>query len=101
VGIDDDLGGWRGSGTDPVAATRLFHGHIAQVRVSDVDAGGKPVVVGTGAVDVAAVLSELKAGGFKGVIAIACKPGGGATVIEPFIASVNALSDAIAKVAGE
>jgi hypothetical protein len=50
--------------------------------------------------DAAAVLQQLKDQGFKGICAVNQEPGGGVEALNAFIASVNAFSDILAKVAG-
>jgi sugar phosphate isomerase/epimerase len=72
VGACADLGHWCTSNLKPVECLRILNGRITSVHLKDKAANGEaPVVVaGTGVVDVAACLDELKKQNFKGHISI-------------------------------
>ncbi len=89
-GSDDDLLQWKHAGVDPLLATRALRGHIVQLRVADPQRD----------IDLSAILSELKNQKFKGVITIAATPGSGLNTVQRVAESINALSDAVTKVAG-
>lgn len=66
---------------------KALKGHIAQVRLT----GG----------DVSAEMIELRRQGFKGVTTAAATPGKGDQALADIAASINALSDAVAKAAND
>ena len=72
VGACADLGHWCTSNLKPVECLRILEGRVISVHLKDKAANGKaPVVVaGTGVVDVAACLEELKKQKFDGHISI-------------------------------
>jgi sugar phosphate isomerase/epimerase len=72
VGACADLGHWCTSNLKPVECLRILEGRVISVHLKDKAAYGKaPVVVaGTGVVDVAACLEELKKQKFDGHITI-------------------------------
>jgi sugar phosphate isomerase/epimerase len=72
VGACADLGHWCTSNLKPVECLRILEGRVISVHLKDKAAYGKaPVVVaGTGVVDVAACLEELKKQKFHGHISI-------------------------------
>ena len=72
VGACADLGHWCTSNLKPVECLRILEGRIISVHLKDKAANGNaPVVVaGTGVVDVAACLEELKRQKFDGHISI-------------------------------
>lgn len=72
VGACADLGHWCTSDLKPVECLRILNGRVISVHLKDKAAFGKaPVVVaGTGVVDVAACLEELKQQNFDGHISI-------------------------------
>lgn len=72
VGACADLGHWCTSNLKPVECLRILEGRIISVHLKDKAANGQaPVVVaGTGVVDVAACLDELKKQKFNGHISI-------------------------------
>ncbi len=72
VGACADLGHWCTSNLVPVECLRILSGRIISVHLKDKAANGNaPVVVaGTGVVDVAACLEELKKQNFNGHISI-------------------------------
>ena len=72
VGACADLGHWCTSNLKPVECLRILEGRIVSVHLKDKAANGNaPVVVaGTGVVDVAACLTELKKQKFDGHISI-------------------------------
>ena len=72
VGACADLGHWCTSNLKPVECLRILNGRIVSVHLKDKAAfGPAPVVVaGTGVVDVAACLAELKKQKFDGHISI-------------------------------
>ena len=72
VGACADLGHWCTSHLKPVECLRILNGRIISVHLKDKAANGEaPVVVaGTGVVDVAACLEELKKQKFDGHISI-------------------------------
>ena len=72
VGACADLGHWCTSNLKPVECLRILEGRVISVHLKDKAAYGKaPVVVaGTGVVDVAACLEELKKQKFDGHISI-------------------------------
>jgi sugar phosphate isomerase/epimerase len=72
VGACADLGHWCTSNLKPVECLRILEGRVISVHLKDKAANGQaPVVVaGTGVVDVAACLEELKKQKFDGHISI-------------------------------
>lgn len=72
IGACADLGHWCTSGLKPVECLRILNGRIISVHLKDKAAFGQaPVVVaGTGVVDVAACLEELKKQKFDGHISV-------------------------------
>ncbi len=68
LGACADLGHWCTSNLDPVECLRILKGRVISVHLKDKAATGQaPVVVaGTGVVDVAACIQELKKQGFNG-----------------------------------
>jgi sugar phosphate isomerase/epimerase len=72
LGASADLGHWRTSHLDSVECLRILEGRIVSVHLKDKEKDGNaPVVtVGTGVVDVAACLEELKKQKFDGHISI-------------------------------
>ena len=72
VGACADLGHWCTSNLKPVECLRILEGRVISVHLKDKAANGQaPVVVaGTGVVDVAACLKELKKQKFHGHISI-------------------------------
>ena len=72
VGACADLGHWCTSNLVPVECLRILNGRIVSVHLKDKSATGKAdvVVAGTGVVDVAACLEELKKQKFDGHISI-------------------------------
>ncbi|MEZ5329292.1 MAG: sugar phosphate isomerase/epimerase [Verrucomicrobiales bacterium] len=72
VGACADLGHWCTSKLVPVECLRILSGRVVSVHLKDkADVGNAPVVVaGTGVVDVAACLDELKKQNFNGHISI-------------------------------
>ncbi|MBC8128180.1 MAG: sugar phosphate isomerase/epimerase [Gloeobacteraceae cyanobacterium ES-bin-144] len=72
VGACADLGHWCTSNLKPIDCLRILKGRIISVHLKDKAANGQaPVVVaGTGVVDVAACLDELKKQNFNGHISI-------------------------------
>jgi sugar phosphate isomerase/epimerase len=72
LGACADLGHWCTSNLVPVQCLKILKGRIISVHFKDKAAmGGGPVVVaGTGVVDSAACLEELKSQGFDGHISI-------------------------------
>jgi len=72
VGACADLGHWCTSNLKPIECLRILDGRIISVHLKDkADFGNAPVVVaGTGVVDVAACLDELKRQNFNGNISI-------------------------------
>lgn len=72
LGASADLGHWRTSHLDSVEALRILEGRIISVHLKDKEKDGDaPVVtVGTGVVNVAACLAELKRQNFNGNISV-------------------------------
>ena len=72
VGACADLGHWCTSELKPVECLRILNGHVISVHLKDKATTGKAAVVvaGTGVVDVAACLDELKKQKFDGHISV-------------------------------
>lgn len=74
IGSCADIGHWGRNGLDPVECLKKLEGHVFGVHFKDitefnkVDAGDK--IVGTGVLNVPAVLAELKRQQFKGILSI-------------------------------
>lgn len=74
IGACCDTGHWVRSGLKPVECLRMMKGRIITLHLKDVAEMGKPeardVILGTGVADYEAVLREIQAQGFKGVMTI-------------------------------
>jgi sugar phosphate isomerase/epimerase len=73
IGACADTGHWATSGLTPLDCVKILKGHIVSVHMKDrpaIGPGHHDVPFGTGALNLKAVLDELKAQGFKGNIAI-------------------------------
>ena len=72
-----DLGHWVRSGLDPAECLRKLEGHILGMHVKDVDRKGTPetkdVIVGTGVIDYAKVIAELKRQKYQGMMYVECE----------------------------
>jgi sugar phosphate isomerase/epimerase len=74
IGACADVGHWTRSGLDPVECLRTLENNLISVHLKDVAKAGEVkaeyVVIGNGALDFAAIASELKRQNFKGYVYI-------------------------------
>jgi sugar phosphate isomerase/epimerase len=98
VGACADIAEFRRAGIVPLEAVQKLSGHLLDVRLSDVDAQGAVVGIGSGTVDAAAILKEIKGQKFKGAVTLG--PANSVRSIAPFIESLNVFSDMVEKLAG-
>jgi len=76
IGACGDVGHWARSGLDPVDCLKKLEGHLLGIHLKDIDQLGekaKDVMVGTGAIDFAAVVRELKRQNFDGIVHVECE----------------------------
>jgi len=77
IGACADLGHWARSGLNPVDCLKKLEGHIIGLHLKDIDELGNPkakdVNPGTGVIDFAAVVKELKRQKFTGYIQVECE----------------------------
>ena len=99
VGVCADLVAWKQAGQDPVKMVQTLAGHVLLVHLSDI-ADGKPVPLGTGTVDAAGVLAELKGQQFKGICCVLDDTDNPEDRLENFAKSVNAFNQQVTKLAG-
>lgn len=76
-GVCADLGHWARSGLKPEDCLKKLKGHILGVHLKDIDSfnnlNAEDVMVGTGVINFAAVVHELKSQGFNGMIYVECE----------------------------
>lgn len=73
IGASPDTGHWASSNVNPLEALRILRGRIISVHLKERPEIGQArtdMVFGTGALNIAAILDELRAQGFRGNIAI-------------------------------
>ncbi|MEN9361776.1 MAG: hypothetical protein RL095_3311 [Verrucomicrobiota bacterium] len=73
IGACADIGHWASSGIKPLDALSILKGRILSLHLKDRAVIGRPsedIAGGTGVLDFAAVLRELKSQGFKGQISV-------------------------------
>jgi len=73
IGASADTGHWASSNVNPLEALRILRGRIISVHLKDRPEIGQArtdMVFGTGVLNIAAILDELRAQGFRGNIAI-------------------------------
>jgi sugar phosphate isomerase/epimerase len=99
IAVCGDLGQWKNAGESPVECVKKLGPHLVEVRLTDVNAQGEAVPVGSGAIDADAILSQLKAQHFKGAITVG--PAGPGDRLVSFARSVNAMSDIVTRLAGD
>jgi sugar phosphate isomerase/epimerase len=97
IGACADLAEFHRAGIAPLEAVQKLSGHLLDVRLSDVDAQGATVGIGSGTMDLATILNEIKTQKFKGGVVVG--PADAARSVGPFIDSLNALSDRVGKLA--
>jgi L-ribulose-5-phosphate 3-epimerase len=76
IGACGDVGHWARSGLDPVDCLKKLEGHLLGIHLKDLDQMGekaKDVMVGTGVIDFAAVVGELKRQNFDGTVHVECE----------------------------
>jgi sugar phosphate isomerase/epimerase len=76
LGACVDTGWWLTQGYDPAAAVRALGGHLFHVHLKDIRAAGKheTCTLGTGLLDVTAVLAALREVGYNGYLSIEHEP---------------------------
>jgi sugar phosphate isomerase/epimerase len=99
IGVCADIANWRRSGLQPVQCLAKLAGHVIEVHLSDVNDQGQEVPLGAGGVGLENVLSSFKQQNFKGIFAIQYNSGAGGHREANFIASVNAFSDQVTRLA--
>lgn len=97
IGACADLAEFHRAGIVPLEAVQKLAGHLLDVRLSDVDSQGAIVGIGSGTIDAAAILKEIKNQKFKGGVTLG--PADAARSVGSFIESVNAFSDMVGKLA--
>lgn len=77
IGACADLGHWVRSGLDPVKCLNQLKGHIFSIHLKDIselnNLKGEDVIVGKGVINFSAVVDELKAQKFKGMVYVECE----------------------------
>lgn len=77
IGACADLGHWVRSGLDPVKCLNQLKGHILGVHLKDIaeanNLKGEDVTVGKGVINFPAVVNELKAQNFTGMVYVECE----------------------------
>ena len=73
IGACADIGHWVNSGLDPVKCLKILDGHIISLHLKDVDQANNDVVPGTGIIDFAGLVHELKRQHFNGIIEVECE----------------------------
>lgn len=97
IGACADLAEFHRAGIVPLQAVQKLSGHLLDVRLSDIDAQGTAVGIGSGTLDIAAILQEIKNQKFKGGVTLG--PADAARSAGPFIDSLNAFSDMVRNLA--
>jgi sugar phosphate isomerase/epimerase len=100
IGACADLGSWQKSGMASMDCIKKLGKKLIELRLSDVDEQGKPVVFAAGAVNPAPILEYLKAQNFKGIFAVEYTQGSGMQVTNNFYQSVNGFCEIVSKLAG-
>ncbi len=104
VAICLDVASWERSALKPPMSVaegiKKFGSRLVEVHFSDVGQDGNETPLGTGKVDLAAVVGQMKDQGFKGICVLKYDSGEGKDRLEHFAASVNAFSDALTKAVG-
>lgn len=75
IGACADLGHWVRSGLDPVACLKMLNGHVTGLHLKDIDKTDHEtdVDLGTGSIDYAAVVKELRRQKFTGFAHVECE----------------------------
>jgi len=76
IGVCADLGHWSRSGLNPAKCLNQLKGHILSIHLKDVtksEIEGEDVLVGKGVIDFPAIIKELKAQNFNGMIYVECE----------------------------
>ena len=77
IGACADLGHWARSGLDPAKCLNELKGHILGIHLKDVDQFGnvnaEDVIVGAGKINFSAVIKELKAQHYAGMVYMECE----------------------------
>jgi sugar phosphate isomerase/epimerase len=76
IGACGDVGHWARSGLNPADCLKKLEGHLLGIHLKDIDQMGekaKDVMVGTGAIDFATVVRELKRQDFDGIVHVECE----------------------------
>lgn len=66
IGACADIGHWKRSHLNVVSCLRTLRGHILELHIKDVDAGGNDADLGKGTIDFPAVVQELQQQHFRG-----------------------------------
>ncbi|MGQ9525531.1 MAG: sugar phosphate isomerase/epimerase family protein [Armatimonadota bacterium] len=82
IGSCADVGHWYRSGLAPMDCLRQLKGRVVSLHLKDLNQDKGDVPIGTGVLDVKALLTELKRQGFKGVISIEYEVGTGQQLID-------------------
>lgn len=77
IGACADIGHWVRSGLDPVKCLNQLKGHIIGIHLKDIaelnNLKGEDVIIGKGVINFPAVVNELKAQNFKGMVYVECE----------------------------
>ena len=77
IGVCADIGHWVRSGLDPVKCLNQLKGHIIGIHLKDIaelnNLKGEDVIIGKGVINFPAVVNELKAQNFKGMVYVECE----------------------------
>jgi sugar phosphate isomerase/epimerase len=101
VGVCADVANWRRSGLEPVQCLAKLAQHVIEAHLSDVNDRGEEAPLGADAIGLDNVMSWFGQQNFKGIFAIQYGSGSGDALEDDFVASVNAFSDQVTRLAAE
>jgi sugar phosphate isomerase/epimerase len=90
IGVCADITNWRRSGLDPMQCLAKLAGHVIECHLTDVT---------TDDADMNSALDWFKQQNFRGIFAVESDAGSGDELVNNFIASVNAFSDQVTRLA--
>ena len=101
IGACADIGHWVRSGLSSPGCLKNLEGHVLSLHVKDIDENKHDVVWGTGKVDVAGCLKELKRQGAKPILSVEYETGSGEELVANVAKSLEYFSDQVTKLADE